>query len=277
MREGRLRNVIKRIRHLESAFGAVAPSGVATPEIAFLIADIGDDHVTETAFDIDARGRLIIGYRVAERARVAQIKAVPIVIAGLLEVLFGRFFDLGDLEPSGDEKYRDVGAVGAGRLIFAFGEIEKIERGLERRRLRAFFPSLLAAGCVLVGEVAGAAQEKREVVLVDPGPIRQRGFVDIEDDGRLAHLRCAHLDPVARFGERFGDVGVVLGAAVIDQPVLDEIEVEGLREIDGLRRGGRAALRHLRRSRTGREEAEKGDRRRQAHVFSDAIRCRYES
>ncbi len=82
------------------------------------------------------------------------------MIAGLVEILFGRLFDRGDLNPSGDEEHRDVRAVGVGRLVFAFGEIEQLERGLERRRLRAFFPGLVAAGCELVGEVAGADQKK---------------------------------------------------------------------------------------------------------------------
>ncbi len=67
-----LRNVIKRIRHLESAFGVVAPFGGVALEIAFLIADIGDDGVAEAAFDIAARGGFVSRDRwLAERARVA--------------------------------------------------------------------------------------------------------------------------------------------------------------------------------------------------------------
>jgi len=44
---------------------------VAAPEIAVLIADIGDDGVTETAVDVAARGGLKIADRLAERVRVA--------------------------------------------------------------------------------------------------------------------------------------------------------------------------------------------------------------
>jgi hypothetical protein len=55
-----LGNEIKRIRYFECAFG------VAASEVAVLIADIGDDGVTQAAFDIDACGRFdfpLLGFK----------------------------------------------------------------------------------------------------------------------------------------------------------------------------------------------------------------------
>jgi hypothetical protein len=78
-------------------------------------------------------------------------------------------------------------------------------------------PGDLAAGYSFVCRVAWAVPEIGEIVPFNAGPVRKRGLIDIENDSRFGHLRCAHLNPSPRFGQLLLDLGIIFGAAVIEQ------------------------------------------------------------
>src|SRR5262249_18326317 len=77
--------------------------------------------------------------------------------------------------------------------------------------------------------LAGAIRDEAEVVGFEIRPVRQRRFIDIENEGRLADLASASLDIGARGSENRGDVAVVVFGLVGEQHVLDFVDVQGRR------------------------------------------------
>ena len=73
--------------------------------------------------------------------------------------------------------------------------------------------------------IAGAVRDEAEIVGLEIRPVRQRRFVDIENEGGLADLAGTSLDIGARGSENRGDVAVVVFGLVGEQHVLDFVDI----------------------------------------------------
>src|SRR5262249_2692740 len=112
------------------------------------------------------------------------------------------------------------------RHAVGFCRIEQIERRHDRRRHTLEYPCLEAARTVWQ-PLAGAVRDEAEIVGLDIRPIRQRRFIDIENEGGLADPPSASLDIGARGGENRGDVAVVVFGLVGEQYLLDLVDIQG--------------------------------------------------
>src|SRR5262249_1449071 len=156
--------------------------------------------------------------------------------------------------PAGDDKPRHA---------FGFRRVEQIERRHDRRRHTLEYPCLEAARAVWQ-PLAGALGDEAEIVGLDIRPVRQRRFIDIENEGGLADLPSAALDIGARGRENRGDVAVVTFGLVGEQYLLDLVDIQGSlrRRRHTHLRFGRATSRARDAQRAGKgNEAERGSKR----------------
>ena len=134
------------------------------------------------------------------------------------------------LEASGNEIDIDRLAVLA---LQGLGEVEQFQRRLDRDRSRAELPSMFATGGLRI-EITGAVWNIAEIIAKYLFPVGQRGFVDIEKhNGRFfCDFWGALSDPGASGAQRRRDVGVIVGAAVVNQRVGEDADIDRGRGID---------------------------------------------
>src|SRR5579883_2030526 len=232
----RSRQEVERIRHLEGHLG------MAARKVALLVADIGDDDET-LRLDVDAGGGLVVGHA-AVAGGIAHIEMIAGngAVAGAVEIAqrigARHLVAVPALPASGDEEHLDLAA--AVRLADAACGIVELKRRRNRLRQRALLPVEIAAGVAGL-EVASAAADEREIVLVDARPVRQRGLVDVEHDRGPCDLRRPRRDPALRIGKHLGDIVLIGGTAVVHQLLLEDIDVGGLAEIGHGKCGGGVA------------------------------------
>jgi hypothetical protein len=87
--------------------------------------------------------------------------------------------------------------------------------------------------------IAGAIANESEIVGLDILPVRQRRFVDIENERRLADLAAATLDKGTRRGKNGGDIAIVIFGLIGEQHLFDFVDIQWRR--------GRLRNAHLRR------------------------------
>ena len=97
-------------------------------------------------------------------------------------------------------------------------------RDLDRRRHALQYPGFEAARAARQ-PIASAIRDESEIVGLEIRPVRQRRFVDIENESGLADLASASLDIGARGSENRGDVAVVVFGLVGEQHVLDFVDI----------------------------------------------------
>jgi len=172
------------------------------------------------------------------RSRIAHIEVIAFDAGETFGVEITQRPDAGQfalvflLAASGDEE--DIDLFAGLRLVDAARKLVKLERRRDGPGVSGFLPIEIAAGIADLGKIATFAGKAREIgiaVLIDARPVHERGFVDIEHDRRALHLRRAGRDPFLCPAEHFGDVVVIARAAVIQQPLLEEIDIVGFAEI----------------------------------------------
>jgi hypothetical protein len=73
--------------------------------------------------------------------------------------------------------------------------------------------------------IAGAVRNEAKIVGFDVWPVRQRCFVDIENEGGLVHLASASLNINTRGSENRGDIAVVVSIMVGEHQLLEFVDV----------------------------------------------------